>query len=214
MKNEKTNKEIEKLVAHALLKTKAVKLNVKEPFIFVSGIKSPIYCDNRHVIGFPVERKIIVNEFIKVLKDKDFDIAAGTATAGIPWASFIADGLEKPLCYIRTEKKDHGRAKQVEGASCSGKKVILIEDLISTGGSSIKALEALREEGGTCDEVLSIFSYEFKKAYENFSNVKVEWSSLSCFSSLIELAKEDKYLTENEAAIALEWSKDPDSWGK
>lgn len=219
MKNEnnnnkdRENKDREKLVANSLLKTKAVRLNVKEPFIFVSGIKSPIYCDNRRVIGFPNERKIIVDEFINILKDKDFDIVAGTATAAIPWASFIAYELKKPLCYIRTEKKDHGIAKLIEGADCNGKNIVIIEDLISTGASSIKALKAAREEGAICVEIVSIFSYEFKKAYKNFDNANIKWYSLSNFTSLINLAKEEKYLTDIESLTALEWSKNPESWG-
>ena len=134
-------------VAKSLLSTGAVKLNVKEPFTFVSGIKSPIYCDNRKMIGYPVERQVVVDEFIKKLSEKDFDVVAGTATAGIPWAAFIAQLMNKPMSYIRGEKKAHGAGRQIEGADFEGKKVIVIEDLISTGGSSIKAVEAARNEG-------------------------------------------------------------------
>lgn len=155
-----------KEVAKSLLKTGAVKLNVKEPFTFVSGIKSPIYCDNRKMIGYPAERKVVVDEFVKKLSEKDFDVVAGTATAGIPWAAFIAWEMNKPMSYIRGEKKDHGAGRQIEGADFAGKKVIVIEDLISTGGSSIKAVEAARNEGAASVEVVSIFSYEFDKAFK------------------------------------------------
>ena len=209
------NKKLKSLIiSEALLETNAVQLNVKNPFTFVSGIKSPIYCDNRYIIGFPKHRKIIVNAFIDILKNKDFDIIAGTATAGIPWASFIANELDKPLCYIRAEKKEHGKGKQIEGAECKGKKLILIEDLISTGLSSIKALEAAKEEGAIGLEIISIFSYEFEKASKNFENAKIKFSSLSDFSTLIKIAKDKKFISEEDFQIAVEWNKNPEEWQK
>lgn len=209
------NKKLKSLIiSEALLETNAVQLNVKNPFTFVSGIKSPIYCDNRYIIGFPKHRKIIVNAFIDILKNKDFDIIAGTATAGIPWASFIANELDKPLCYIRAEKKEHGKGKQIEGAECKGKKLILIEDLISTGLSSIKAFEAAKEEGAIGLEIISIFSYEFEKANKNFENAKIKFSSLSDFSTLIKIAKDKKFISEEDFQIAVEWNKNPEEWQK
>lgn len=209
------NKKLKSLIiSEALLETNAVQLNVKNPFTFVSGIKSPIYCDNRYIIGFPKYRKIIVNAFIDILKNKDFDIIAGTATAGIPWASFIANELDKPLCYIRAEKKEHGKGKQIEGAECKGKKLILIEDLISTGLSSIKAFEAAKEEGAIGLEIISIFSYEFEKASKNFENAKIKFSSLSDFSTLIKIAKDKKFISEEDFQIAVEWNKNPEEWQK
>lgn len=207
------NKNLKSLIiADALLETNAVQLNVKNPFTFVSGIKSPIYCDNRYIIGFPKYRKIIVDAFIDILKNKDFDIIAGTATAGIPWASFIASELNKPLCYIRAEKKGHGKGKQIEGAECKGKKLILIEDLISTGSSSIKAFEAAKEEGAIVLEIISIFSYEFEKADKNFENAKIKFSSLSNFSTLIKIAKDKKFIGEEDFKMAIEWNKNPEEW--
>lgn len=209
------NKKLKSLIiSEALLETNAVQLNVKNPFTFVSGIKSPIYCDNRYIIGFPKYRKIIVNAFIDILKNKDFDIIAGTATAGIPWASFIANELDKPLCYIRAEKKEHGKGKQIEGAECKGKKLILIEDLISIGLSSIKAFEAAKEEGAIGLEIISIFSYEFEKASKNFENAKIKFSSLSDFSTLIKIAKDKKFISEEDFKIAVEWNKNPEEWQK
>lgn len=209
------NKKLKSLIiSEALLETNAVQLNVKNPFTFVSGIKSPIYCDNRYIIGFPKYRKIIVNAFIDILKNKDFDIIAGTATAGIPWASFIANELDKPLCYIRAEKKEHGKGKQIEGAECKGKKLILIEDLISTGLSSIKAFEAAKEEGAIGLEIISIFSYKFEKANKNFENAKIKFSSLSDFSTLIKIAKDKKFISEEDFKIAVEWNKNPEEWQK
>lgn len=201
-------------IAGALLETGAVRLDVKNPFTFVSGIKSPIYCDNRKMIGFPKERTVVVKAFVEKIKEKDVEIIAGTATAGIPWAAFIAQELNLPMAYIRGEKKKHGAGKQIEGAELEGKKVIIIEDLISTGGSSIKAVDAAREAGAKSVEVVSIFSYEFESAFENFKNGDINWESLSSFSALIELAKEKEYLTLDEAEIALKWNKNPNEWGK
>ncbi|WP_163470124.1 orotate phosphoribosyltransferase [Fusobacterium sp. IOR10] len=201
-------------VANSLLSVGAVKLNVKEPFTFVSGIKSPIYCDNRKMIGYPEERNIVVDGFIDILKNKSFDIIAGTATAGIPWAGFIAERLNVPMAYIRSAKKDHGAGQQIEGADFQGKKVIVIEDLISTGGSSIKAVQASREAGAKEVEVVAIFSYEFPKAIENFKEANVELENISNFTTLIELAAEKKYLNVEEKEIALKWNKSPNTWGK
>ena len=203
-----------KKVAKALLEVEAVRLNVAEPFTFVSGIKSPIYCDNRKVIGFPEERTIIVEAFIEALKEKDFDILAGTATAGIPWAAFIAEKMNKPMAYIRSKPKAHGAGKQIEGASVEGKKVIIIEDLVSTGGSCISALEAAEREGASSVEVMAIFSYEFQKAYDRFKEGNYKWETLSSFPSLIELAQEEKYLSTEDAIEAKKWNKSPDTWGK
>lgn len=203
-----------KIVARALLKVEAVKLNVAEPFTFVSGIKSPIYCDNRKVIGFPKERTEIVDAFVEVLKNKDFDIVAGTATAGIPWAAFIAEKMNKPMAYIRSKPKAHGAGKQIEGADVKGKKIIVIEDLISTGGSCISALEAARKEGAKEVEVLAIFSYEFKKAYDKFEEANCKWETLSGFPDLINLAVEENYLSSEDAKQASEWNKSPNTWKK
>ena len=212
IENNKNLKSV--LIAEALLETNAVQLNIKNPFTFVSGIKSPIYCDNRYIIGFPKHRKIIVDAFVDILKNKDFDIVGGTATAGIPWASFIAYELNKPLCYIRAEKKEHGKGKQIEGAECKGKKLILIEDLISTGSSSIKAFESAKEEGAIGLEIISIFSYEFEKANKNFEEAKIKFSSLSNFSTLMKIAKDKKFISEEDFNIAIEWNKNPDKWQK
>jgi orotate phosphoribosyltransferase len=204
-------------VAQALLTTEAVRLNVGTPFTFVSGIKSPIYCDNRKVIGFVHEREIIINEFIKKIEKMEdsgrgFDVIAGTSTAGIPWAAYISDKLKKPMAYIRGEKKAHGTGKQIEGADFNGKNILIIEDLISTGGSSIKAVDVAKENGAKDIFVLAIFSYEFEKAYTSFKNAETEWTSLSNFPSLLEVAKENSYITEEELNIAKKWNLDPSKY--
>ena len=207
-----TNLKSEEKVAKALFDMKSVKINVKEPFTFASGIKSPIYCDNRYILGFSAERDIIIESFVEKI-DKDRDVIAGVATAGIPWAAFIADRMKKPLCYIRNKPKDHGAGKQIEGAEVKGKKVTVIEDLITTGKSSLVAVDVLQKEEVKELEVKSIFSYGFKSAEENYEKYNCKFSSLSNFDILIKMLKESKYLTEKEAEIALEWSKNPEVWG-
>ena len=206
------NLSLEERVAKALFDVKAVKINVNEPFTFASGIKSPIYCDNRFVLGFSNERDVIVDGFVQAI-DNDVDVIVGVATAGIPWASFIADRMKKPLAYVRNKPKDHGAGKQIEGAEVKGKKVVVIEDLITTGKSSLIAVDVLQKEGVADMEVKSIFTYGFDAAKENYDKFNCKFSSLSNFSILINLLKNTDYLTKEEAEIALEWSKSPNTWG-
>lgn len=200
-------------VAKALFDVKAVKINVNDPFTFASGIKSPIYCDNRYILGFPTERDTIVEGYVESIDD-DVDVIVGVATAGIPWASFIADRLKKPLAYVRNKPKEHGRGKQIEGAEVKGKKVVVIEDLITTGKSSLIAVDVLQKEEVSHLEVKAIFSYGFDKARENYEKYSCKFSSLSNFDILIKLLAKNSYLSEKEAEIALEWSKNPEAWGR
>ncbi|EEY35384.1 orotate phosphoribosyltransferase [Pseudoleptotrichia goodfellowii] len=198
-------------IAKVLFDVKAVKISVNEPFTFASGIKSPIYCDNRYILGFSEERDIIIDGFVEKI-DKDVDVIVGVATAGIPWASFIADRMKKPLSYVRNKPKEHGRGKQIEGADIKGKKVVVIEDLITTGKSSLIAVEVLQKEEVAEQEVMAIFSYGFDKARENYEKYNCKFSSLSNFDTLIKILEQLKYLTEKEAEIALDWSRNPEGW--
>jgi orotate phosphoribosyltransferase len=200
--------------AKILFDLKAVKINVKEPFTFSSGIKSPIYCDNRVILGYPEAREQIVQGFLDIIDTENTDVIAGVATAGISWAAFIAEKLGKPMAYVRSKPKGHGVGRQIEGAETAGKRVAVIEDLISTGGSSINAAEVLRNSGAESVEVKAIFSYNFKSAFENFEKINCKWDIISDFDILIELLKNEKYLNETEAKTALEWNKNPESWGK
>lgn len=200
--------------AKILFDLKAVKINVKEPFTFSSGIKSPIYCDNRVILGYPEAREQIVQGFLDIIDTENTDVIAGVATAGISWAAFIAEKLGKPMAYVRSKPKGHGVGRQIEGAEIAGKRVAVIEDLISTGGSSINAAEVLRNSGAESVEVKAIFSYNFKSAFENFEKINCKWDTISDFDILIELLKNEKYLNETEAKTALEWNKNPESWGK
>ena len=206
------NVRLEGGVAEALFDVKAVKINVNEPCTLASGRKSPIYCDNRFVLGFSDERDVIVDGFVQAI-DSDADVIVGVATAGIPWASFIADRMKKPLAYVRNKPKDHGAGKQIEGAEVKGKKVVVIEDLITTGKSSLIAVDVLQKEGVADMEVESIFTYGFDAAKENYDKFNCKFSSLSNFNVLINLLKNTDYLTKEEAEIALEWSKSPNTWG-
>ncbi len=207
------NLTLEKKVAKALFDVKAVKISVNDPFTFASGIKSPIYCDNRYVLGFPHERDIIIDGYVEAI-DKNVDVIVGVATAGIPWASFIADRMKKPLAYVRNKPKEHGRGKQIEGAEVKGKKVVVIEDLITTGKSSLIAVDVLQKEEVSELEVKAIFSYGFKSAEENYEKYDCKFSSLSNFDVLINLLAQNNYLSKKEAEIALEWSKNPEEWKK
>ena len=200
--------------AKILFDLKAVKINVKEPFTFSSGIKSPIYCDNRVILGYPEAREQIVQGFLDIIDTENTDVIAGVATAGISWAAFIAEKLGKPMAYVRSKPKGHGVGRQIEGAETAGKRVAVIEDLISTGGSSINAAEVLRNSGAESVEVKAIFSYNFKSAFENFEKINCKWDTISDFDILIELLKNEKYLSETEAKTALEWNKNPESWEK
>jgi len=200
-------------IARILLEKKAVKLNAKDPFTFASGIRSPIYCDNRQMIAYPEEREQIVDTFINESQSYDFDIVAGTSTAGIPWASWISDKLNKPMAYIRGSKKGHGAGNQIEGADVDGENVLIIEDLISTGGSSFSAVEAVREAGGCCVAVVAIFTYDFKKAGKIFKEGGCKLSTITNFSTLVNVAKKDGFLNDMELTLVLSWNKDPQNWG-
>lgn len=200
-------------IAKILLENKAVTLNAKEPYTYASGIRSPIYCDNRLLLENVEGRKTIVKDFIKELKKLDYDVIAGTSTAGIPWAAWLAQKLKKPMCYIRGGKKEHGKGKQIEGAQIDGKKVVVIEDLISTGGSSFSAVEAARETGAKVVAVVAIFTYEFGKAREKFEEGNCDIVVLTDFSTLIRVAKSMEYISQMELKMVKEWNKNPAEWG-
>lgn len=203
-------------VATILLKIRAVTLSPREPYTFTSGIKSPIYCDNRLLISYPDLRKKIIDEFISIIQRNHltFDVVGGTATAGIPHAAWIADRLQKPMIYIRGKSKEHGKKNQIEGKLEKGQTVLVIEDLISTGGSSVGAVEAVREAGGMVHDCCAIFTYEFEKAKKKFTDAECVLYTLTTFSELLTTAVDQKVITPEEEAIAREWNKDPEGWGE
>ncbi len=194
-------------VAEILLKEKAVFLRPEEPFTWTSGIKSPVYCDNRLLISTVKSRELIIKSFSDAVKNLKVDLIAGTATAGIPWAAWIAHELKLPLVYVRSSSKDHGRQNAIEGFAKQGQKTVLIEDLISTGKSSIAAAKKLEEAGVEVLSVMSIFSYNFTQAQEIFAANNLKTESLSNFEILSKVAYDNKMLNDDALKQVLEWRK-------
>lgn len=194
-------------VANILLKEKAVFLRPEEPFTWTSGIKSPVYCDNRLLISTVESREFIIKAFSEEVKKLNVDVIAGTATAGIPWAAWIAQELRLPLVYVRSSSKDHGRQNAIEGAVKPGQKTVLIEDLISTGKSSIAAAKKLEEADVEVKTILSIFTYDFPQAQEIFKANNLAHKSLSNFEILAKVAYDNKVLNQASLIQVLEWRK-------
>jgi orotate phosphoribosyltransferase len=194
-------------IAELLLKHKAVFLRPQEPFTWASGLKSPVYCDNRLLISSVEAREKVINAFCEKIKQLHVSSIAGTATAGIPWASWIAHELKLPLIYVRSSGKDHGRQNAIEGFIPSGSKVILIEDLISTGKSSIAAAKKLQEQGIIVEKVMSIFSYGFPQVSEIFEKENISYDSLSSFEVLSKVAYDNNVLDSQNLNLVLEWQK-------
>ncbi len=202
-------------IAKILLNNKAVTLSANPPYTWASGIKAPIYCDNRLLISFPEERKKIINGFKELIsKHKlEFDVIGGTAMAAVPWAAFLAYEIGKPMVYIRPEPKDHGKGKQVEGFMQKGARILIVEDLISTGGSSLKSATACqREYDAQIIGVIAIFSYEMEKAKLTFTGTSLTFYTLSNFSSLIDVATQLDYLKPEDKENVLKWNADPENW--
>ena len=198
-------------IADILLDIEAVTFSFKKPYLytFVSGIKGPMYCDNRQLISFPNKRRIIVNEFIKIAKKLKFDVVGGVSTAGIPWAALVADRFDKPMIYIRPEPKRYGKKRQIEGHLERGHRVLVIEDLISTGRSAISAIDAVRRNGGRVIDCIFIFTYGLAESKENFKRAKCNMRPLLTFTDLITAAAERKYISEQEKEELLKWQKNP-----
>jgi orotate phosphoribosyltransferase len=203
-------------VAEFLLQIKAVKLNPQSPFIWASGIKSPIYCDNRVTLSYPNIRTFIRQTFAEAILDQygKPDVIAGVATGGIAQGVLVAQELGVPFIYVRSSAKEHGMGNQVEGYFEKGQRVVVIEDLISTGGSSLKAVEALREAGLDVKGLLAIFTYGFDLASENFNNAKCPFLTLSNYDVLLKKALENNTISESDLNTLEEWRKDPNSWNK
>ena len=203
-------------VAEILLKSEAVLLRPEKPFRFSSGILSPVYCDNRLLLSRTEERKKIVDFYIKKTEEEkiDFDVVAGIATASIPWAALIAQKLDKPMIYVRKAAKDHGRENLIEGGLEKGRKVLMVEDLVSTGGTSISSVKAARAEGAIVENCLAIFTYGMQKAKEGFAGIGCGLASLSSFSALTGVAARKGLIREEDMEILSEWNRNPQEWGK
>lgn len=198
-------------IANDLLKIKAVSLSPKKPYTWASGIKSPIYCDNRLTISYPAVRKDIASGLSKLIKEQfpEVECIAGTATAGIPHAAFIANILDLPMVYIRSKAKDHGQGNQIEGHLNAGEKIVVIDDLISTGGSVLKAVDAAKAAGAEVLGVAAIFTYELEEGRRNFADRHLPLVTLTNYSSLIQAAKESGYIQEDDLEVLTRWRKNP-----
>ncbi|PHK50677.1 orotate phosphoribosyltransferase [Staphylococcus edaphicus] len=196
-----------KAIAKSLLEIEAVSLSPNDPFTWSSGIKSPIYCDNRVTLGYPNIRQHIRDGLCKLIEThfSEVEIVSGTATAGIPHAAYVSEKLALPMNYVRSKSKSHGKQNQIEGAISKGKKVVVIEDLISTGGSSITAVEALREAGADVIGVVAIFTYGLKKADEQFQQAQIPFYTLSNYNELIEVAKENGEISDVDIRSLVDW---------
>ncbi|MDS9470525.1 orotate phosphoribosyltransferase [Sporosarcina pasteurii] len=196
-----------KEIAKILLRVGAVELSPNEPFTWASGIQSPIYCDNRLTMSDPIGRKQIAEGLASLIREHypETTVIAGTATAGIPHAAWVADILQLPMVYIRSSAKGHGRSRQIEGKTSAEDKAIIVEDLISTGGSSLNAAAALHAEGVQVTGVVSIFTYELEKADEAFGEEKLTYQSLTNFGALIEASKENGIIDDAAIASLLDW---------
>jgi len=208
------HKDIAKKTAEVLLQVKAIKLSPTEPFTWASGWKSPIYCDNRVTLSYPTVRVFLKEEISKIVESKygKPDVIAGVATGAIAIGVLVAQELGVPFIYVRPEPKSHGRKNQIEGHIENGQNVVVIEDLISTGKSSLNAVKALKESGATVKGMVAIFSYGFDLASENFKNSNVDLTTLSDYSHLLEQAMDSKYITEKELDTLTDWRKNPENW--
>ena len=208
------HKDTAKKTAEVLLKVKAIKLSPSEPFTWASGWRSPIYCDNRVTLSYPPVRVFLKEEIAKIveLQYGKPDVIAGVATGAIAIGILVAQELGVPFIYVRPEPKNHGRKNQIEGHLESGQNVVVIEDLISTGKSSLNAVKALKEAGAVVKGMVAIFSYGFDIASDNFKNSNVALTTLSNYSHLLEQAMDSKYITEKELETLSEWRKDPGNW--
>jgi len=201
-------------IAKDLLDIKAVFLSPKEPFTWASGIKSPIYTDNRITMSYPAVRRQIAQGYAQVIKENfpEVEVIAGCATAGIPHAAWVAEILDLPMVYIRSKAKDHGKGNQIEGRIEEGQKMVLIEDLISTGGSVLDAAAAAEREGADVIGVAAIFTYELPKGIENFEKAGKKLVTLSNYSTLIEIARETGYVNDEELELLKKFKKDQNNW--
>lgn len=212
MNNVNTSLEI----ATSLLEIKAIKLSPRKPFSWSSGWNSPIYCDNRLSLSYPAIRKFIKNQLVEVTKEKfpDVECIAGVATAGIPQGALLADALDLPFIYVRSKPKGHGLENMIEGKITKKQKVVIMEDLVSTGGSSLKAAEALKDAGFKILGMVAIFTYGFELAQRNFKEAGIELYTLSNYGDMLKAAQ-NKGMVSNKDLLQLKsWRVDPENWGK
>ncbi|MBR1850962.1 MAG: orotate phosphoribosyltransferase [Bacteroidales bacterium] len=212
-------KNINGMAAHTalfLLQVKAVKLNNEHPFTWASGRKSPIYCDNRVTLSYPEVRTFIRQRFVDIVNEAwgDVDVIAGVATGGIAQGALVAQELGKPFVYVRSEAKSHGLTNQIEGEIHAGQSVVVIEDLVSTGKSSLVAVNALREKGCHVKGMAAIFTYGLAVAAKNFADAEVELHTLTDYDTLIQVAQEQEYIQDSDLQSLAAWRKNPEQWSE
>lgn len=210
------NETIALETAEFLLQIKAIKLDNNNPFTWSSGIKSPIYCDNRKILSYPKIRTYIRQEFTKLIRDEfgELDLIAGVATGAIAHGVLVAQELGLPFAYVRSSKKEHGMSNQIEGVVESGQSVVVIEDLVSTGQSSLAAVKALREAGCNVKGMVAIFTYGLESATNNFKEENCILHTLTDYNHLIKYALEMKYIKESDKLSLVSWRENPEGWGK
>jgi orotate phosphoribosyltransferase len=203
----------ERIASH-LLEVEAVSLRPDQPFTWASGILSPIYCDNRITLSYPEIRRDIATELAKLILSAypSVEVIAGTATAGIPQACWVAEILNLPMVYIRTKAKDHGKENQIEGRITPNQKMVVIDDLISTGGSVLDACEAAKREGSDVLGVAAIFTYQLPKGFANFAEHNIQLETLTDYTTLIQVAQTKGTISTEQIEVLLEWKKDPQNW--
>ncbi len=208
--------QVENKVAEKLLSIKAVKVQPQDPFTWASGWKSPIYCDNRKTLSYPEIRSLIKNELAEIVRQKyaNADVIAGVATGAIAQGALVAEVLGKPFVYVRSSPKDHGLENLIEGDLKAGQKVVVIEDLISTGGSSLKAVGALRNAGAEVLGMVAIFTYGFPVASEKFAEANVELTTLSNYNAVLQHLLDTKQIGNAEMETLKKWREAPEVWGK
>ena len=200
-------------VAKRLLQIKAIKLNPQNPFTWASGIKSPIYCDNRIILSHPNIRDYVIYCLEKKATSMpEFDVVAGVATAGIAFGALLADRLKKPMVYVRSKAKEHGRQNMIEGQLEGTERILVIEDLISTGQSSLKAVAGLRSAGVEVKGLLAIFTYGFDAASKAFEEANCSWETLTDYSTMLDQAMQEGYITKDQRVLLDSWNGDPQAW--
>ena len=210
------NESLAQDTAEFLLQIKAIKLDADTPFTWSSGIKSPIYCDNRKILSYPKIRTFVRQEFVKLINDEygDIDLIAGVATGAIAIGALVAQDLGLPFVYVRSSKKEHGLTNMIEGVAESGQSVVVIEDLVSTGGSSLSAVKALREAGCMVKGMAAIFTYGLETAVENFKKENCPLVTLTNYDQLIKYAHDKTYIKESDLQSLIQWRENPEAWGK